>query len=187
MARTAKDEIFKFLAERPGNLSACAKNFGTTRDKIQEVLDRYPDDARAAMEAHLDEIEEQVYLSASGGGCRKDFKMNEALKLLALRRPKSWGGKVIKSDDDLTPPPEFGHYQSTYVIDGEHEYIQQKPIVEREQTVIRVEDAPGRFFEDSFAGRDADVPGGEEDRGDDVLSILCGDVPGDDKSGDGLG
>lgn len=187
MARTAKDEIFKFLAERPGNLSACAKNFGTTRDKIQEVLDRYPDEARAAMEAHLDEIEEQVYLSASGGGCRKDFKMNEALKLLALRRPKSWGGKVIKGEEEAPPPPEFGHYASTYVIDGEHEYIQQRPINEREQTVIRVEDTPGRFFEDSLERGDGAVPDGEEDRGDDVFSVLCGDVPGDNKSGDGLG
>lgn len=182
-----KDQIFEFLAERPGNLSACAKHFGTTRDKIKEVLERYPDEAKAAMEAHLDEIEEQIYLSASGCGCRKDFKMSEALKLLSLRRPKDWGGKVLKAEDDAPPAPEFGHYASTYVIDGEHEYIKQSPIAKREQVVIRVEDTPGRFFEDSLEGRARELAEREEAGRDSLLGELCGDVPGDSESGDGLG
>ena len=185
---TAKEKIFKFLAERPGNLSACAKNFGTSRDQIVEVLERYPDEARAAMEAHLDEIEEQVYLSASGAGCRKEFKMGEALKLLSLRRPKQWGGKVVKDDsNEITNLPTFGNYGSTYVIDGESEYIKQTPIPANPTTIIRVEDAPGRFFEDSLERGAGILPVGEEDRGDGLCSELRGNVPGEDQGGDGLG
>lgn len=185
---TAADKIFKFLAERPGNLSACAKEFGTTREKIQDVLDRYPEKARAATEAYLDEIAEQVYLSASGAGCRKGFKVTEALKLLALKRPKEWGGKVVKDEENPDSSlPNYDNYVSNYVLRGESEFIEQRPIGQPGTTVIRVEDAPGRFFEDSFERGAGTIPVGEEDRGDGLCGELRGDVSGEDSGGDGLG
>lgn len=143
-----RDKVFAFLAKHPGNLSACARHLGKTRSQIATVVERFPEKLKDIFESHLDELEEQVYLSTLGKA-REDFRMNEALKLLALKRPKSWGGKVTKETEAPPIPPSIA--SSEYILHGNAEVIAKRP--ERpKQTVIRVEDTPGGFFEDTLSG-----------------------------------
>lgn len=156
-----KDQVFAFLSEHPGNLAAAAKEFGKSRAQIAEMVSRFPERLKEITESHLDELEEQVYLSARGKS-REDFRMNEALKLLSIKRPKDWGGKVVKGDDPLPLPPNLAGTE--YVLEGNREAFVKRE-VRPKQTVIRVDDAPGGFFEDTVSGGVGQLDQGNSDAG----------------------
>ena len=86
-----KIKLKEFLALRPGNLSAAAKEFNVSRSKIASIMEEFQEEFDEIDEAFLDDLEEQVINFARGRSESLSLKFNEALKILQARRGSRWG------------------------------------------------------------------------------------------------
>lgn len=146
----------KYLSEHPGNLSACAKHFEISREEVEKVLQRNPKDSENLKNGLLDRIEEMVYLAALGEYVPKHFNMGNALRILKEKRPKEWGGKEKKEEEDIHGPPVLSDEQveQTWVKNEFGTFLERRPAAEQpEPTIIRVDDPERRFVPANDAER----------------------------------
>lgn len=147
-----KAQILKWLGENPGNLTACAKAFDIDREELEKFLDRNPKEAKNLKDEYLDELESLVYKAALGRAeLPENFSITNAMRLLKEKRPKEWGGKVNKNDDDEAwhgpPVQDEEQVNAQWVTNQYGQFLERRPTEERaDPTIIRVEDPPGRFM-----------------------------------------
>lgn len=140
------DDLFEYLEEHPGNFAGAAKHFGKKREAIVKVVERFPERLADIEEACLDDAHEQVFLSAKGEA-RANFRQPEAIKLLSLKRPKEWGGKVTKEEPLAATPPSI--VGADYILNGN---IIQQHRDRPKQAFVRVEDATGAVLQNLISG-----------------------------------
>lgn len=84
-------KLKEFLRQRPGNLSAAGRELGLSRRQVKALVDEFQDEFAEIEDEYLDDLEEKVFQTARGHILSEGFSFNEAVKILAMKRPDNWG------------------------------------------------------------------------------------------------